>query len=85
MNKHVNIVGGQHHRVITPMRLAPRKYTAEDIFFFLRSGLFDQTAKFELFEGEIIPMSPKGANHEATRVINITPLQPRRFFVVVYP
>lgn len=54
---------------------APRKYTAADIFFFLEAGLLDDSAKFELLDGEIIPkqdrgitpMSPKGNHHEVMR------------------
>lgn len=48
---------------------APRKYTAADIYFFVESGLFDNEAKFELFDGEIVPTSPKGNFHEAMREI----------------
>jgi Uma2 family endonuclease len=46
---------------------APRLYTADDIFFFLGAGLLDPDAKFELMDGEIVPMSPKGRHHEALR------------------
>ncbi|HCK84605.1 MAG TPA: hypothetical protein DHW63_08845 [Hyphomonadaceae bacterium] len=46
---------------------APRLYTADDIFFFLEAGLLDPEAKFELMDGEIVPMSPKGRHHEALR------------------
>lgn len=46
---------------------APRKYAADDIFFFLGAGLLDPEAKFELIDGEIVPMSPKERFHEAMR------------------
>ncbi len=51
----------------TPVPPAPRKYTAADIFFFLEAGLLVPDAKFELMDGEIVPMSPKGRHHEAMR------------------
>lgn len=50
-----------------PLPRAPRKYTADDIYFFLEAGLLDPAAKFELFDGEIVPMSPKGRHHEVMR------------------
>ena len=50
------------------MPRAPRKYTAADIFFFLKAGLLDDNAKFELLDGAIIPMSPKGNEHETMRL-----------------
>jgi Uma2 family endonuclease len=50
-----------------PLPPAPRKYSAADIYFFLEAGLFDPEAKFELLDGEIVPMSPKGRHHEAMR------------------
>ncbi len=56
-----------HPRHIDPLPPAPRKYTASDIFFFVDAGLFDRAAKFELFDGEIVPISPKGNHHEAMR------------------
>ncbi len=52
---------------LTPLPGAPRKYTADDIFFFLEAGLLRPEAKFELLDGEIVPMSPKGRHHEAMR------------------
>ena len=67
MNKHVNIAQ-ELRRPAARMPSAPRKYTAADIFFFLKAGLIKEGAKFELLDGEIIPMSPKGVNHEATRL-----------------
>lgn len=66
MNEHLNIARPKPYE---PMRHAPRKYTAADIFFFLEAGLLDENAKFELLDGEIIPMSPKGNHHEVAREI----------------
>lgn len=50
-----------------PPPKAPRKYTAEDIFFWLSTGFVSPDAKFELLDGELIPVSPKGRHHEAMR------------------
>lgn len=58
----------EHSQPLLPIRPAPRKYTADDMFFWLRAGLIKDDANFELFDGEIVPMSPKGAEHEATRL-----------------
>src|SRR5262245_13890697 len=46
---------------------APRKYTADDIYFWLATGFVSPEAKFELLDGELIPVSPKGRQHEAMR------------------
>ncbi|MFM9886211.1 MAG: Uma2 family endonuclease [Burkholderiales bacterium] len=67
MNKHLDIA--LRPRPHEPLRPAPRKYTAADIFFFLEAGLIDEKAKFELLNGEIVPMSPKGNHHEVAREI----------------
>ena len=55
-------------RPLVPLPPAPRKYSAADIFFFAEAGLLDDAVKFELFDGEIIPMSPKGNEHESMRL-----------------
>lgn len=67
MNEHLNIA--VRPKPFVPVRPAPRKYTAADIFFLLEAGLLDENAKFELMDGEIIPMSPKGNHHEVAREI----------------
>ena len=45
----------------------PRKYTADDIFYLIDAGLVDRHARFELIDGALIPMSPKGRHHEIMR------------------
>lgn len=50
-----------------PLPKAPRKYTADDIFFWLSTGFVAPDAKFELLDGELIPVSPKERVHEAMR------------------
>lgn len=45
----------------------PRKYTVADIFYLLDAGLIDRAARFELVDGAIVPMSPKGRHHEIMR------------------
>jgi len=45
----------------------PRRYTAEDIFYLIDTGLIDRSARFELIDGVLIPMSPKGRHHEVMR------------------
>lgn len=53
--------------VTPPLPKAPRKYTADDIYFWLSTGFVSPDAKFELLDGELIPVSPKGRQHEAMR------------------
>ncbi len=45
----------------------PRRYTAEDIFYLIDTGLVDRHARFELIDGALIPMAPKGRHHEIMR------------------
>ncbi len=46
---------------------APRKYSVADIHHLLDKGIIAQDAKFELVEGEIRDMSPKGIAHERVK------------------
>jgi Uma2 family endonuclease len=50
-----------------PVLNPPRRYTAEDIFYLIDTGLIDRSARFELIDGALIPMSPKGRHHEVMR------------------
>ena len=52
--------------VLTPLE-PPRPLLASDVMFLVEHGLIDPNAKFELMDGAIIPMSPKGRLHEAMR------------------
>lgn len=45
----------------------PRKYTVADIFYLIDEGLIDHQARFELIDGAIVHMSPKGRHHEVMR------------------
>ena len=45
----------------------PRPLLASDVMFLVENGLIDPAARFELMDGAIIPMSPKGRLHEAKR------------------
>ena len=45
----------------------PRKYTIADIFHLIDEGLIDHQARFELIDGVIVHMSPKGRHHEIMR------------------
>ena len=45
----------------------PRRLMADDVMFLVESGLIDPAAKFELMDGEIIPMPAKGRHHEVMR------------------
>ncbi|MBC7767670.1 MAG: Uma2 family endonuclease [Phycisphaerales bacterium] len=52
--------------VLTPLE-PPRPLLASDVLFLVEHGLIDPNARFELMDGAIIPMSPKGRFHEAMR------------------
>jgi Uma2 family endonuclease len=49
-------------------RLVPaRRLLAGDVMFLAEHGLIDPKARFELMDGAIVPMSPKGRFHEVLR------------------
>jgi Uma2 family endonuclease len=45
----------------------PRRLEAADVMFLVEHGLIDPGARFELMDGEIVPMSPKRRFHEVLR------------------
>lgn len=45
----------------------PRRLMAADVMFLVEHGLIDPSAKFELMDGDIIPMPAKGRHHEIMR------------------
>lgn len=45
----------------------PRRYTVADIHYLADKGIIAQDARFELIDGEIKDMSPKGPLHEEVR------------------
>lgn len=40
-----------------------RAFTVDDIFKMIRAGIIDEDENFELFDGEIVPMSPESTRH----------------------
>jgi Uma2 family endonuclease len=44
-----------------------RAFTVADIFKMIEAGIIDEDENFELIEGEIVPMSPKGNQHEVIK------------------
>jgi len=48
--------------------LDKRRFTVADIHALVEKGVVNEDARFELLDGEIIPMSPKGPLHESLRV-----------------
>jgi Uma2 family endonuclease len=44
--------------------LARRSWTVAEIEAMVVAGIIEQHERFELIEGEVVPMSPKGARHE---------------------
>ena len=44
--------------------LPRRSFTVEEILRMVEAGIIAEDENFELIEGEIVPMSPKGARHE---------------------
>lgn len=41
-----------------------RAFTVSDVLRMIEAGIIDEDERFELIEGEIVPMSPKGNRHE---------------------
>jgi Uma2 family endonuclease len=46
---------------------ARRAFTVREVRRMLLAGVFEEGEKFELIEGEIVPMSPKGNQHEVIK------------------
>ena len=44
--------------------LARRLWTLAEIEAMVEAGILDEDERFELIDGEVVPMSPKGAKHE---------------------
>ena len=45
-----------------------RAFTVADVFRMIEAGIIDEDEQFELIEGEIVPMSPKGNQHEVIKL-----------------
>jgi Uma2 family endonuclease len=45
-----------------------RRWTVAEIEAMVVAGIVDEDERFELIEGEVVPMSPKGARHELVKV-----------------
>jgi Uma2 family endonuclease len=48
--------------------LARRRWTVAEIEAMVAAGIIEHEERFELIEGEVVPMSPKGARHELIKV-----------------
>jgi len=44
-----------------------RAFTVSDVLRMIDSGIIDEDERFELIEGEIVPMAPKGNQHEVIK------------------
>ncbi len=47
--------------------LARRAFTVEEIWRMVETGIIAPDERFELIEGELVPMSPKGSAHETVK------------------
>jgi Uma2 family endonuclease len=45
-----------------------RRWTVAEIEAMVEAGIIQEDERFELIEGEVVPMSPKGARHELIKV-----------------
>jgi Uma2 family endonuclease len=45
-----------------------RRWTVAEIDAMVVAGIIDEDERFELIEGEVVPMSPKGVRHELIKV-----------------
>lgn len=48
--------------------LARRRWTVAEIEAMVVAGIIDEDERFELIDGEVVPMSPKGIRHEVIKV-----------------
>jgi Uma2 family endonuclease len=48
--------------------LARRRWTVAEIEAMVEAGIIDEDERFELIDGDVVPMSPKGARHELIKV-----------------
>ena len=48
--------------------LPRRPWTVAEIEAMVKAGIVDEDERFELIGGEVVPMSPKGARHEAVKM-----------------
>ncbi len=48
--------------------LARRLWTFAEIEAMVQAGIIDEDERFELIDGEVVPMSPKGAKHEHVKI-----------------
>jgi Uma2 family endonuclease len=47
--------------------LARRRWTVAEIEAMVQAGIIDEHERFELIDGEVVPMSPKGIRHEVIK------------------
>jgi Uma2 family endonuclease len=45
-----------------------RRWTVAEIESMVEAGIIDSSERFEMFDGEVVPMSPKGIQHETIKV-----------------
>jgi hypothetical protein len=47
--------------------LERRRFTVAEVEAMVAAGVMDEDERVELFGGELVPMSPKGAEHEVVK------------------
>lgn len=57
--------------------LPRRAFSVADVERMVEVGLLDPDERIELIGGELVPMSPKGARHEALKILMIKYIVPR--------
>jgi Uma2 family endonuclease len=50
-----------------PAQAEPRRFSVADILSLVQHGVVDEHARFELLDGEVVPMAPKGPLNEGLR------------------
>jgi Uma2 family endonuclease len=48
--------------------LARRRFTVAEVEAMVHAGILDEDERIELIKGELVPMSPKGNQHEVVKV-----------------
>ena len=64
----VHVTGPASPAPLSAEGLPRRSWTISDVDRMLDAGIIDRRERFELIGGEIVPMSPKGRDHELVKM-----------------
>lgn len=68
MNEHVAFFTAKPRTTQAAEGMARRAWTVAEVEAMVAAGIIDVKERFEMIGGEVVPMSPKGARHEAVKI-----------------